>query len=108
MCNAVWDLAQRTDLPDAKYLILNTDCRPAMHKIRTKSGDLAVTLCKLIEEVRKKTCLPVFELRHVKAHNGTPDSRSFINDWCDTHAKKAMRSQNEKRTKRPPKGVNKK
>ena len=35
--------------------------------------------------------MPNFEFRHVKAHNGVPDARSFINDWCDKEARKWMR-----------------
>lgn len=27
------------------------------------------------------------DFRHVKAHNGTPDKRSYVNDWCDRQCK---------------------
>ena len=27
------------------------------------------------------------EFRYVKAHNGTPDKRSYVNDWCDRQCK---------------------
>lgn len=30
------------------------------------------------------------EFRHVKAHSGTDDARSFVNEWCDTNAKREM------------------
>ena len=35
------------------------------------------------------------EFRHVKAHNGTSDKRSFVNDWCDKNAKKSIKSKNK-------------
>jgi len=40
------------------------------------------------------TMLPIgkikIEYRHVKAHSGVDDARSFVNEWCDTEAKKMM------------------
>ena len=30
------------------------------------------------------------EFRHVKAHSSVDDARSFVNEWCDTEAKKRM------------------
>ena len=30
------------------------------------------------------------EFRHVKAHSGINDSRSYVNEWCDAEAKKQM------------------
>ena len=27
------------------------------------------------------------QFRYVKAHNGTPDKRSYVNDWCDRQCK---------------------
>ena len=34
---------------------------------------------------------PVIEFRHVKAHTGTNDSRSYVNEWCDNEAKKQLK-----------------
>lgn len=33
------------------------------------------------------------EFRHVKAHSGVNDARSFVNEWCDAQAKNHMRNQ---------------
>jgi len=33
----------------------------------------------------------LYEFRHVKAHSGKNDARSFVNEWCDKEAKKWMR-----------------
>lgn len=30
------------------------------------------------------------EFRHVKAHTGKNDARSYVNEWCDTHAKRFL------------------
>lgn len=31
------------------------------------------------------------EFRHVKAHSGTGDKRSYVNEWCDKEAKRQLR-----------------
>lgn len=33
------------------------------------------------------------EYRHVKAHSGIKDKRSYVNEWCDSEAKKQLRKQ---------------
>lgn len=35
-----------------------------------------------------RDCSKMFEFRHVKAHSGKKDKRSFVNEWCDKEAKK--------------------
>lgn len=57
-------------------------------KIKCKSGKV---VAKKLRKVRERTGFPDYEMRHVKAHNGTPDARSWVNDWCDKEAKKMMR-----------------
>ena len=32
------------------------------------------------------------EFRHVKAHSGTRDARSYVNEWCDRQAKKQLKN----------------
>ena len=34
----------------------------------------------------------IIEFRHVKAHSGVKDKRSYVNEWCDAEAKKQLRS----------------
>lgn len=33
------------------------------------------------------------EYRHVKAHSGINDKRSYVNEWCDTEAKRQLRKE---------------
>lgn len=35
--------------------------------------------------------LPEVEFRHVRAHTGKQDARSYVNDWCDREAKKELK-----------------
>jgi len=46
------------------------------------------------QKVLSKTTNKVeIEFRHVKAHSNKDDARSFVNEWCDTNAKKMMWNQ---------------
>ena len=43
---------------------------------------------KVLRENKNKA---VIEFRHVKAHTGITDKRSYVNDWCDSKAKEQLR-----------------
>jgi ribonuclease HI len=42
------------------------------------------------ETMRKNTNKATIEFRHVKAHSGVNDARSYVNEWCDAEAKRQM------------------
>lgn len=44
---------------------------------------------KVLHESKNKA---VIEFRHVKAHTGINDKRSYVNQWCDVEARKLLRS----------------
>lgn len=85
-------------------LIINTDCKfvITVKSERPKGGKPQVkarSIKKMIEGFianlhinsisRNKKALHKFcEYRHVTAHTGANDKRSFVNEWCDTEAKK--------------------
>ena len=99
MCigNALFTLLAQKELPSAKLIVINSDCLFCFEKIKRKSKDrIGRQVAEILRKVRVKTSfrgeiMSKFEFRHVKAHNGTPDARSFANDWCDKEAKKWMR-----------------
>ena len=80
----------------AERIIVNRD------NIYAKSGkqtELGKMMSAIIKRVKKFSIPPhhknytgvYVEFRHVKAHNGTPDARSFVNDWCDKQCKEQLR-----------------
>lgn len=92
MANALHTLAAQPELPQFNWIVINSDCLFSFEKIKLKSQDkIGRVVAKKLRSVREKTGFPDYELRHVKAHNGTPDARSWVNDWCDKEAKKWMR-----------------
>lgn len=51
---------------------------------------------RLFSEIRKTYQRTPIEFRHVKAHSGVNDSRSYVNEWCDTEAKRQLRTKTQK------------
>lgn len=91
--NALAALLNMEEPPTCKWLIINTDCRNAIDKIRRQEGAIGKKVAKLWQQTisRLKSRKNVF--RHVKAHSNVNDSRSWVNSWCDEEAKKHMRAQ---------------
>jgi ribonuclease HI len=96
MANALHTCLQQPELPKTKIIVLNSDCLFAFHNIgkgSTKS-EVGRKVAQIRSKLRKATAiypsLPIFEFRHVKVHNGAPDARSHVNEWCDREAKRWM------------------
>lgn len=52
------------------------------------------------EVMRQNINKAEIEYRHVKAHSGVNDKRSYVNEWCDAEAKRTMwRKVNSLKTK---------
>jgi ribonuclease HI len=88
---------------DIYFVIINTDCIPAINLIK-EEGKTKVTgtlealeaINKYVTELRIKSKSQFsqkqyVDYRHVKAHNGTPDTRSYVNNWCDKAAKQTLK-----------------
>lgn len=77
-------------------IIVNTDSLNAIAYLRNDKthirkyrliGNKKIEFRRLFCGLVKNT---VVEFRHVKAHSGVDDARSFVNEWCDINAKKMM------------------
>lgn len=101
IANALYICANTKGLPTTDMIIVNTDSMLAIHGIGNGKGKkpsgkaVARYMSNLRQKTSKKNVLPDFSYRHVKAHNGTPDARSWVNDWCDKEAKRWMRERVE-------------
>lgn len=82
--------------PLSKTIIINTDSKYSIHRITNKRTPVATKINGFLQKLIKQTECKKFEFRYVKAHNGTPDGRSFVNDWCDKAAKSEMYKQRQK------------
>lgn len=96
MANALYTLLVQPELPTTSNIVINSDCLFSFEKIGLKKNGIGKIVAQILKKVRvatsyKKSVRPKFSFRHVKAHNKTPDARSWVNDWCDKEAKKYMR-----------------
>ena len=68
--NSIWILENNRKLIKKYDLYFGKSLRRLFKKI-VKDYDISLTI----------------EFRHVKAHSGKDDARSYVNEWCDTNAK---------------------
>lgn len=61
-----------------------SDCQHALRTLPIATNQWGAKLREIVGSAR-------VTFAHVKAHNGTPDKRSYVNAWCDRNARKAMR-----------------
>lgn len=95
MCigNAIDLMLGHKHLPKSDCLIINSDCKFGMKTIEKKNSDLGNRVFGLLNQLIKRLGNPNTKMRYVKAHSGKSDERIKANEWCDTEAKKWMRTQ---------------
>lgn len=86
-------LNQKSYPSDIKVVTINSDCKYAMNDLKKETGRWGI----LYKRYRKAAQILFgnnieIRFKHVKAHNGTSDARSWVNDWCDQNAKIEMRN----------------
>jgi ribonuclease HI len=90
--NALATVLAQKELPtNINWLIINCDCIPAMDEIKQKKSLMGSEINKLFKQLSKRLKSKNNAFRHVKAHNHAPDARSWVNEWCDSEAKRFMR-----------------
>lgn len=80
--NGVWLAAQA----GVTSLLVQSDCKTALAHVgrdTMQTRQLHKSLPRVVSITTK----------HVKAHRDTDTARTWVNDWCDTEAKKWMRYQ---------------
>ena len=99
IANALHLAATRLPLTPDTFVILQTDCVPAIDLLegrwrKQRAAFLAACERSINETVAKAGFR--LELRHVRAHRHKVDRRSAVNEWCDTAAKSALRRARER------------
>jgi hypothetical protein len=100
-------LCQKPEEAELKSILnINTDCLNAIHiltfdkkSIKKYKLDWGKYYFKMYLKYTKNKSFKV-EFRHVKAHNDTDTSRTWVNDWCDKQAKTELRKTYKKDEKR--------
>jgi ribonuclease HI len=104
MANALHTLLMQKELPTCDLIVINSDCLFSFSMIGLRKKGIGKTVALILRDVRnrmawKEAVLPSYEFRHVKAHSGKSDARSWVNEWCDKEAKKWMRIKLEEKQK---------
>ena len=97
MCiaNALYTL-KHSRFKSITKIIINTDSQPCIQALKgfKSSFDGAIECLFTMMEICVSHGLTLrdnykmFEFRHVKAHTGKKDKRSFVNEWCDKESRK--------------------
>lgn len=85
-------------VPDVPWrLILVTDCLAVKRYLETGGGcgELPPGTKERTQELLAHLEIEggILKINHVPAHKGTGSPRNWVNNWCDRHAKIAMRRQ---------------
>lgn len=95
IANVLHAAARSLRLGADDLVILQTDCLTAIDVIEGRSRRPLrrkfVAACKGNIDQTLQAHGFRLDLRHVKAHQGGHDRRSWVNEWCDTAAKTQMR-----------------
>jgi len=84
---------------DISWLIINSDCLNGIEALKGNNKHLSRYRCGQLKKYRitYKNLLKKYqkehikiEFRHVYAHSGVGDNRSFVNEFCDRWSKKFM------------------
>lgn len=89
--NAIARLLAQKELPEVEFLIINTDSKTSIRDIRQQRSEAGKTVNKLWRELLQRLKPKVHQFRHIKAHSGKNDARSYVNEWCDREAKRWAR-----------------
>ena len=92
IANAIYVASKQKQYPKIDLVVINSDCLIAFERIgKTKKDLLGRRIAFLLADLKKVTGYKKHEFRHVRAHSGAQDKRSFVNEWCDNEAKKWMK-----------------
>jgi ribonuclease HI len=84
-------------LGDITDIYINTDSRMVIRVLKENSNSpWCVDLIKAYNEITGKLNANII-LRHVKGHLHTKTPRHWVNDWCDTEAKRHAKAEIKKR-----------
>lgn len=104
IANALYAL-NKSQFTDVKMIVINTDCQYAIEAIKNKAKHRigkrmdVVRLCdRIITQLRSKYDIgpmkhrkkSFISWRYVPAHTDGVEKRTWVNNWCDTAAKKAL------------------
>lgn len=92
LVNGICLAARKMDMRPGDTIVAVSDCKNAIDMLRHGQG-WSKQKRALVEMVRSETRARGINVvfRHVKAHTGGTDARSWVNDWCDKRAREGRK-----------------
>lgn len=81
---------------DVDCFVFNTDSMNARYNIENGKGQFGSRVKRGVKKLRKTYNASSY-FKHVRAHTGKNDARSYVNEWCDSKAKKWTGANPQKR-----------
>lgn len=91
LANALASLAKHAGVEKMKCLVINTDSRYTINRLEKPVTDLDFCVKNLLLVLIAKNNSK-YKVKHVPAHSGADNSRSWVNEWCDQQAKAEAKS----------------
>lgn len=88
IANAIAAITDKAENLEFDYVVINTDSKGAISGIKSGSKEIYKFINLLINQLKARVGCKKVSLRHVKAHSGKKDARSWVNDWCDKECKR--------------------
>jgi len=70
------------------YMVINTDSMWCVNGIKAPKNEIFTLIAGLLNKFKDKTNCNKLSVRHVKAHTGKKNKRSWVNNWCDQECKR--------------------
>lgn len=92
IANALTEVLNQPNIGNTRRIIINTDSKIAIRQIERQITEFGLRAHSLLNQLVEKLKADSYEFRHVRAHTGKNDKRSYVNEWCDKEAKSKMRA----------------
>lgn len=86
MCHAILRAIDMIAHEPGDQIVAQTDCTHVIYRFETERSKATESVMGFVASAGL-----TLRFKHVKAHSGVKDSRSYVNRWCDSHAKREMR-----------------
>lgn len=88
MCHAILHAIDNLSHQPGDVIVAQSDCTHVLHCFKSQTTNEALSVLGAVGVAGLS-----LRFKHVKAHTGTEDRRSYVNRWCDIQARREMRKQ---------------
>lgn len=86
MCHAILRAIDTIPHEPGDEIVAQTDCTHVIWRFENERSTATNSVLGYLRDAGLS-----LRFKHVKAHSGAEDKRSYVNRWCDTNARREMR-----------------